>query len=95
MVRTALLATVLTAFFPSDRERAFEPDLSVRIDPCVELMSIVFRFAGNPEYGKARVDSYASDVETWFGDHRDDPVDPTSGWSAAGPTRPTRCSGPG
>ncbi|MCA8944550.1 MAG: DUF4932 domain-containing protein [Planctomycetes bacterium] len=74
MVRTALLATVLTAFFPSDRERAFEPDLSVRIDPCVELMSIVFRFAGNPEYGKARVDSYASDVETWFGDHRDDPV---------------------
>ncbi len=40
--------------------------LVITVDPRVELMSIVFRLAGNPEYQKGRVESYVNDVETHF-----------------------------
>jgi len=42
------------------------PALRVAVDPRVELVSILFRLAGNPEYGHGRVDSYTRDVETHF-----------------------------
>jgi len=48
--------------------------LRVVVDPRVELMSLIFRLAGNPEYNKARVESYAADVENQFGKFRDDAV---------------------
>ena len=51
-----------------------ERSLRVVIDPGVELMSIIFRLAGNPEYGKARVPSYVDDVEGQFGEFRDHAV---------------------
>lgn len=51
-----------------------ERSLRVVVDPRVELMSIIFRLAGNPEYGKARVPSYADDVEEYFGKFRDHAV---------------------
>lgn len=41
--------------------------LRVAVDPRVELMSIIFRLAGNPEYCSGKVDSYTSDVEKHFG----------------------------
>lgn len=50
------------------------PSLRVTVDPRVELMSIVFRLAGNPEYSRGRVASYAKDVDTWFGPQRDHAV---------------------
>jgi hypothetical protein len=42
----------------------------VAVDPRVELLSLIFRLAGNPEYNKARVESYAGDAEKLFGKFR-------------------------
>jgi hypothetical protein len=42
-----------------------EPE--VRVDPRVELMSLIFRLAGNPEYNQNRLDLYIKDVEDYFG----------------------------
>lgn len=46
------------------------PALRVIVDPRVELLSLIFRLAGNPEYSRARVESYAEDVENQFGKFR-------------------------
>lgn len=51
-----------------------EQSLRVVVDPRVELMSVIFRLAGNPEYGKGRVSSYVEDVEKQFGPFRDHDV---------------------
>jgi hypothetical protein len=48
--------------------------IPVKVDPRVELMSILFRLAGNPEYGQGRVDRYTRDVEARFGKLRDHPA---------------------
>jgi len=50
------------------------PSLRVVVDPRVELMSLIFRLAGNPEYNMARVASYAEDAERQFGKFRDHAV---------------------
>ena len=44
--------------------------LRVVVDPRVELLSLIFRLAGNPEYNKAMVKSYAEDAEKQFGKFR-------------------------
>ncbi len=41
----------------------------VRVDPRVELMSIIFCLAGNPEYGRGRVEAYTKAVEERFRPH--------------------------
>jgi len=49
------------------------PQLRIAVDPSVELVSLLFRLAGNPEYNKGRVQSYTADVDKQFkafGDHR-------------------------
>ena len=43
------------------------PSLRVVVDPRAELMSLIFRLAGNPEYNMARVKSYTDDAEQQFG----------------------------
>ncbi len=48
--------------------------LRVVVDPRVELMSLIFRLAGNREYNMARVESYAEDAEKQFGKLRSDAV---------------------
>jgi hypothetical protein len=48
--------------------------LRVIVDPRVELLSLIFRLAGNPEYNMARVESYAEDADKQFGKFRDDAV---------------------
>jgi hypothetical protein len=47
------------------------PKLRVLVDPRVELVSLLFRLAGNPEYTQGRVPSYTADVEKQFGKVRD------------------------
>jgi hypothetical protein len=47
---------------------------TVCVDPRVELMSILFRLAGNGEYNQGRVPSYVQDVESHFGRFRDHPA---------------------
>lgn len=44
--------------------------LRVTVDPRVELVSIVFRLAGNPEFSVAGVPAYAADVDAYFGRFR-------------------------
>ncbi len=48
----------------------FRPELQVRVDPRVELVSLIFRLAGNPEYTQGRVRSYTTDVERQFADFK-------------------------
>ena len=48
--------------------------ITVSVDPRVELMSIIFRLAGNQEYNQGRVPSYVQDVDTHFGPFRDHAV---------------------
>ena len=48
--------------------------LQVVIDPRTELLSVIFRLAGNPEYNMARVKSYTDDVENQFGKFRNESV---------------------
>lgn len=50
------------------------PRLRVAVDPRVELMSLLFRLAGNPEYNQAKVQSYSADVDEQFGSQRDHAV---------------------
>ncbi len=42
------------------------PALTVGVDPRVELLSVIFRLAGNPEYNQGKVESYTADVEQQF-----------------------------
>lgn len=56
------------------QSRPGAPAVRVLVDPRVELLGIVFRLAGNPEYGKARVEGYTADVEKQFGPYRNHAV---------------------
>lgn len=44
--------------------------IDVRVDPRVELLSIVFRLAGNKEYGQGRIPAYDAAIAAHFGDLR-------------------------
>jgi hypothetical protein len=48
--------------------------LRVTVDPRVELLSLIFRLAGNPEYNMGRVGSYAADADKRFKAFQDHPV---------------------
>jgi hypothetical protein len=50
------------------------PAARVAVDPRVELLSLIFRLAGNPEYSQARVESYAKDVDEHFAPFREHAV---------------------
>ena len=50
------------------------PAVRVVVDPRVELLSIIFRLAGNREYSQGRVPAYVDDVEEHFGRFRDHPA---------------------
>ena len=54
--------------FAQEAERATTID--VRVDPGVELLSVLFRLAGSPEYGQGRVEAYTKAVEEHFGSFR-------------------------
>ncbi|MCP4710615.1 MAG: DUF4932 domain-containing protein [Planctomycetes bacterium] len=50
------------------------PSMVVKVDERVELISIIYRLAGNPEYGQGRVRSYIKDIEEHFNPVRDHEV---------------------
>lgn len=50
------------------------PGIQIKVDPRVELMSIVFRLAGNLEYRQGCVASYAKDVDEYFAKFRNHPA---------------------
>ena len=82
-----LLAAILAAVpvnarpaeAPSALARVAAPEataapLRVAVDQRVELMSLIFRLAGNPEYSRGRVESYNLDAERHFNRFRDHAV---------------------
>jgi len=48
--------------------------LKVTIDPRVELMSVVFHLAGNPEYNKCKSKPYMGNLNEHFAGHRNHPA---------------------
>lgn len=48
--------------------------LEVKMDPRVELMSLIFHLAGNPEYNQVKVPSYQKAVQDYFGKFKNHPV---------------------
>ena len=50
------------------------PPLRIQVDPRVELLSVVFRLAGNPEYSQGKVAAYTADAEKQFGKFREHQV---------------------
>lgn len=47
------------------------PSILVKIDSRIELMSIIFRMAGNAEYRQGRIASYVQDVDRHFAAFKD------------------------
>lgn len=73
---TSVLAITLSFAVSSLAAEKDAPRTSaqVRVDPRVELVSIIFRLAGNNEYNQGQVQSYIKDVESHFGPFRSHPV---------------------
>lgn len=73
MLRSAVaLLTLLSIASPSFAQSKPAKVIPVQVDPRVELLSIVFRLAGNPEYNMPNAKSrYADEVEAHFGGFRD------------------------
>jgi hypothetical protein len=67
-------ATWLPAASPLGAQEKTGARISVSVDPRVELMSIIFRLAGNREYNQGKVPSYTQDVESHFGRFREHAV---------------------
>jgi hypothetical protein len=68
---TAADTNATTLSTPDSANSTATPQLHVTVDPRVELMSLLFRLAGNDEYNKAKVPSYTADVEKQFNPFRD------------------------
>ena len=44
--------------------------LRAKVDERVELLSIVFHLAGNPEYNMGRLDGYTGEIDRYFGPYK-------------------------
>lgn len=71
-MHAVLLATMFTAL--AGGRPAPSPQLVVGVDTRVELLSIVFRLAGAPEYVNNDLAGYAAEVDRHFAPYRDHPV---------------------
>jgi hypothetical protein len=60
---------MLTLVAIADTATAQSPRIGV--DSRVELMAIIFKLAGNPEYNRNNFEQYNADIERHFGPHRD------------------------
>lgn len=59
-----LAAACLALALPAQEPKS--PSLQVHVDPRVELLSIVFRLAGNPEYSRGMLPAYNEAVDAHF-----------------------------
>ncbi len=71
---SSILCCTACVSFAAGPSLTDNPALLVKVDPRVELLSIIFRLAGNPEYARGRIEKYTTDVEKHFGPHRDHEV---------------------
>lgn len=51
-----------------------EAAVSPKGDPRVELLSIVFRLAGNPEYNMSSLKTYTADIDAYFSPYKEHPA---------------------
>lgn len=72
----AVLMTVASPARGEEPAPTAVPQVEIRVDPRIELTSIVFRLAGHPEYNQGRLDRYVEDVDAHFGPFRDHAVVP-------------------
>lgn len=73
--RTMLLVGASTVLLLAPLAAAEPQRLEARVDPRVELMSLIFRLAGNPEYNQPLAKSpYSDEVDAHFGKYRDHAV---------------------
>jgi hypothetical protein len=63
------LSIFLILIFPSAKA---QKKIASTIDKRVEILSIVFRLAGNPEYNMKFAKSYVSDIHTFFDPYKND-----------------------
>ena len=63
-----LSSSALAADNPPALYRAKVGKITIEVDPRVELISIVFRLAGNPEFNDGTLKQYAKAIERHFGD---------------------------
>ncbi|HEV2206281.1 MAG TPA: DUF4932 domain-containing protein [Candidatus Acidoferrales bacterium] len=73
-LRPLLLTTLLLAAIPANVPRAADLKLVARVDPRIELLSIVFRLAGNSEYNMNRFPRYTTDIDHYFSKYKDHPA---------------------
>ena len=65
---------LLTPSLAAQTRPATRPAIEVRVDPRVELVCIIFRLAGNNEYGRGKIPGYIRDVDERFGPLAGHPV---------------------
>ncbi|MHC4534925.1 MAG: DUF4932 domain-containing protein [Planctomycetota bacterium] len=69
-----MFSPVLAANNPPVVYRANVGKITIEVDPRVELIGIVFRLAGNPEFNDGTLKPYAKAIEKHFGDFDGHPV---------------------
>lgn len=65
------ITAALLALFLCPTSSVLAQAYRIGVDPRVELMSIIFRLAGNNEYTQGRVPSYLNAIDRYFGPYRD------------------------
>ncbi|MCP4613287.1 MAG: DUF4932 domain-containing protein [Planctomycetes bacterium] len=70
----SLSSSALAANNPPVAYRANVGKITIEVDPRIELIGIVFRLAGNPEYNDGTLRPYAKAIERHFGDFDGHPV---------------------
>jgi hypothetical protein len=74
LCRVSLALLLAALLLPPASLLAQGSGLTVRVDPRVELLAIVFRLAGNPEYNQGRVPGYIRAIDEHFGPFREHPA---------------------
>lgn len=63
----SVVVLALSLFAAAHAAELAAPPIAVEVRPQIELISIIFRIAGHPEYSQGRVASYLADVDKQFG----------------------------
>ena len=70
MKRVVLLLCLLSGLGAAGKESG--GGAGAKVDPRVELLGVVFRLAGAPEYSSTYAKQYVEDIEAWFAPYRED-----------------------
>jgi len=73
-VFVALCAMQVGFWVPAASAATYPEGMRVVIDPRVELVGIVYRLGGHPEFTQGNVRSYLDDIDEYFAPYRDHPV---------------------